>query len=127
MTRKILAVFLLLILSGVFVYAQEAAQSVHVKGYLIDNMCAGAPGKDKDYAEQAKAHSLSCAAMPECAASGFAVAEGRKLYKLDAAGNKLAGEVLKATKVKNGLMVEVEGTVEGTTLHATKLTEVAEK
>lgn len=125
MSRKFLAVSLLLILCGVFAYAQEAAQTVHVKGYLIDNMCAGAPGKDKDYGEQAQAHSVSCSAMPDCTKSGFAVAEGKKLYKLDEAGNKLAADMVKATKTKNGLMVEVEGTVEGTTLHATKLTEVA--
>ena len=127
MTRKIFAVSLLLALTGIFAYAQDAAKTVKVKGYLIDNMCAGAPGEDKDYAEEAQAHTVGCAAMPHCAASGFAVAEGRKLYKLDDAGNKLASAVFKTTKVKKGVMVEVEGTVEGTTLHATKLVEVAAK
>ena len=127
MTRKIFAASLLLALTAVFALAQDAAKTVKLKGYLIDNMCAGSPGEDKDYAEEAKEHTAGCAAMPHCAASGFAVAEGRKLYKLDAAGNKLASEVFKATKVKKGVMVEVEGTIEGTTLHATKLVEVAAK
>jgi hypothetical protein len=127
MTRKIFAVSLLLMLTGVFAYAQEAAKTVTVKGYLIDNMCAGSPGEDKDYADDAKEHKTGCALMPGCAKSGFAVAEGRKLYKLDEAGNKLATDVLNTTKTRKGLMVEVEGTVEGTTLHATKLVEVAAK
>ena len=127
MTRKIFAVSLLLALTGIFAYAQGEAKTVTVRGYLIDNMCSHAEDKDKDYAADAREHSVGCALMPECATSGFAVAEGHKLYKLDEAGNKLALDVFKATKLKKGLMVEVEGTVEGTTLHATKLVEVAAK
>lgn len=127
MTRRIFAASLLLMLTGIFAYAQEAAKTVKVKGYLIDNMCAHETSADKDYADDAREHSTGCALMPECAESGYAVAEGHKLYKLDDAGNKLAGEVFKTTKLKKGVMVEVEGTVEGTTLHATKLVEVAAK
>ncbi|HVG29637.1 MAG TPA: hypothetical protein VM864_08055 [Pyrinomonadaceae bacterium] len=127
MTRKIFAVSLLLMLTGIFAYAQGEAKTVKVKGYLTDNMCAGSPDEDKDFAEDAKEHSVSCAMMPHCVKSGFAVAAGRKLYKLDEAGNKLASKVFKTTKLGRGVMVEVEGTVEGTTLHATKLVEVAAK
>ena len=127
MTRKILAVSLLLALTGIFAYAQEAAKTVTVKGYLTDNMCAGSPDEDKDFAADAKEHSVGCARMSHCVTSGYAVAEGRKLYKLDDAGNKLASKVFKTTKLGRGVMVEVEGTVDGTTLHATKLVEVAAK
>lgn len=127
MTRKVFAVSLMLLLA-VFAVAQDAPKTVKVKGHLIDNMCAGEPGEDKDYEDEAKGHTLSCALMPHCHKTGFAVAEGRTLYKLDAAGNKLANGVLKATKAaktQKGLLVEVEGTIEGTTLKATKITEVA--
>ena len=127
MPRKILAVSLSIMVCGLLAFAQEAAKTVKIKGRLIDNMCAGAPGEDRDYESEAAEHKLSCSLMPHCAKSGFAVAEGRKLYKLDDAGNKLAAGVFKTTKAKKGLMVEVEGTVEGTTLHATKLVEVAAK
>ena len=127
MTRKIFAVSLLLALTGIFAHAQGEAKTVKVRGYLIDNMCAGAPDDDKDYGADAKEHSVGCAVMPHCAKSGYALAEGHKLYKLDEAGNTLAAKVFKTTKVTRGLMVEVEGTVEGTTLHATKLVEVAAK
>jgi len=128
MTRKIFAVSLLLALAAFAVARDDAAKSVTVKGYLIDNMCAGDAGEDKDYEAEAKGHKLSCSLMPHCHKSGFAVAAGRKLYKLDEAGNKLADDVLKATKAaktQKGLLVEVEGTVEGDTLKATKIAEVA--
>ena len=128
MTRRIFAASLMLTLAGLLAFAQDAARTVKVKGYLIDNMCAGDPGEDQDFESNAKGHTLSCALMSHCLKSGFAVAEGRTLYKLDAKGNKLAEATLKATKAaksQKGLMVEVEGTIEGSTLKATKLTEVA--
>ena len=127
MTRKIFAVSLMLLLA-VFAVAHDGHKTVKVKGHLIDNMCAGEPGEDKDYEAEAKGHKLSCSLMPQCEKSGFSVAEGRKLYKLDEAGNKLAADMLKATKAaksQKGTPVEVEGTIEGTTLKATKITEVA--
>lgn len=127
LTRKIFAASLLLALAGILAHAQGDAKTVKVKGYLIDNMCAHQSVEDQDYAADAKEHSVGCAVMPHCAASGYAVAEGHKLYKLDDAGNKLAGAVFKTTKLKRGVLVEVEGTVEGTTLHATSLVEVAAK
>ena len=128
MTRKLFAVSLIMTLAAIVAFAQEQAKTVKVKGYLIDNMCAGAPGEDKDYEAEAKGHSVSCAMMPHCHKTGFAVAEGKKLYVLDAGGNRLAESALKAAKdpkSKKGLHVEVEGTLEGSTLKATKLTEVA--
>jgi hypothetical protein len=128
MTRKLFTVSLMLALAALVAFAQGGAKTVKVKGYLIDNMCAGEPEEDKDFEAAAKEHSLSCALMSHCVKSGFAVAEGRTLYVLDAAGNKLAEKALKAAKdpkSQKGLHVEVEGTLEGSTLKATKLTEVA--
>ena len=119
---------MLAVAAGSIAFAQGEPKTVKVKGYLIDNMCAGEPGEDKDYESDARGHALSCALMPHCAKTGFAVAEGKKLYVLDEAGNKLAGDALKATKApksQKGLLVEVEGTLEGSTLRATKLVEVA--
>ena len=130
MTKKFFAVSLMLTLAALAALAQQSGESksIKIKGYLIDNMCAGSPGEDKDYEAEAKGHSLSCSMMPHCHKTGFAVAEGKKLYVLDADGNKLADAALKAAKdpkSKKGLHVEVEGTLEGSTLKATKLTEVA--
>lgn len=131
MTRKLFAASLILALAaGSLALAQGQSKAVKIRGYLIDNMCAGGPDEDKDFEAEAKAHSISCALMSHCAKTGFAVAEGRKLYELDAGGNKLAEKALKAAKdpkSKKGMHVEVEGTLEGSTLKATKLTEVAEQ
>ena len=123
MIRKLFAIGVVITVA-VVLYAQ-GNQSVKLNGYLIDNACANARAKDKDFAEKVKNHKTSCALMPNCAGSGFAVlsSEG-KLYKLDDAGNKSAEELLKNTETKMGVMVAVEGTVEGDTLHVTKLTEV---
>jgi hypothetical protein len=125
MTRKIFAVSLMLVLAGVLAFAQEkAAQPVKLKGYLIDNMCASTQGEGDGIAETAKGHPTACSLMPSCTEAGFALVVDKKIYKLDEAGNKAALAVLKATKATKGLQVEVEGKLDGSTLHATKVSEV---
>ena len=62
--------------------------------------------------------------MPPCEGSGYAVYSEGKLYKLDEAGNKSATDLLKATETKMGVMVAVEGTLDGDTVHVSKITEV---
>src|SRR5918911_1795571 len=120
MIRKVFLVAASVALAAVFAYAQEESKAVKVTGYVVDNMCAGMHGSE----EEAKDHPTSCALMPKCEKSGFAVVSGDKTYKLDEQGNKLAADALKAAKTKRGLKVEVEGTLEGDTLHAQKLSEV---
>ena len=121
MFRKISLVAAAVALAAAFAYAQEGEnKSVKVTGYVVDNMCAGMHGSE----EEAQKHPNACALMPACEKSGFAVVSGEKTYKLDEQGNKLAAEALKAAKTKKGLKVEVEGTLEGDTLHAQKLSEV---
>ena len=122
MTRKLLA--LLSILAFAFVLYAQGDKAVKLNGYLIDNACSAAHVKDANFAERVKKHKVSCALMPSCEGSGFAVYSEGKLYKFDEAGNKSASELLKATETKDGLTVAVEGTVEGDTVHVTKLTEV---
>jgi hypothetical protein len=118
MIRKATLVAVAVALAAVFSFAQEAEKkSVKVTGYVIDNMCAGMHGSE----EEAQKHPNACALMVACEKSGFAVVSGDKTYKLDEQGNKLAAEALKAAKTKKGLKVEVEGTLDGDTLHATAL------
>ena len=121
MIRKATLVAVAVALASVFAFAQETEKkSVKVTGYVIDNMCAGGMhGSEED----ASKHPNACALMPACEKSGFAVVSGDKTYKLDEQGNKLAAEVLKGAKTKKGLKVDVEGTLEGDTLHASKLVE----
>ena len=120
MIRKISLLCFALALAAVFAYAQGEKKTVKVTGYVVDNMCAEMHGTE----DEAKNHPNACALMPSCEKSGYAVVSGDKSYKLDDNGNKLAEQVLKNTQTKKGLKVEVEGTIEGDTLHAEKLTEV---
>lgn len=122
MIRKLLALGILMAFSFV-VYAQ-GDKAVKISGYLMDNACAGSHAKDADFGDRVKKHKTSCALMPSCEGSGFAVYSEGKLYKFDEAGNKSATALLKDTDTTMGVMVAVEGTVDGDTLHVTKITEV---
>jgi hypothetical protein len=120
--RKVFA--LGLILTAAFVLYAQGDKTVKLSGYLIDNACSASHAKDADLAERVKKHKKSCALMPSCEGSGFAVFADGKLYKLDDAGNKSAAELLKATDTAMGVKVDIEGTVDGETVHVTKITEV---
>ena len=117
MIRKISLVAVAVSLAAVFAFAQGEKKTLKVTGYVVDNMCAGMHGTEAE----AKNHPNACALMPACEKSGFAVVAGDKTYRLDEQGNKLAAEALKGAKTKKGLKVDVEGTLEGDTLHADKL------
>jgi hypothetical protein len=122
MTRKLFV--LGIILAFAFVVYAQGDKTVKVSGYLIDNACAGDHAKDANFGERAKKHKTSCALMPSCEGSGFAVFSEGKLYKLDEAGSKSAADLLKDTDTTMGVMVAIEGTVDGDRLHVTKITEV---
>jgi hypothetical protein len=122
MTRRLFTLGLILA-AFTLLYAQERT-TVKVSGYLIDNMCASHHLADADFKDRVKKHTVSCALMPNCAKSGFAVytSEG-KFYKFDEAGNKTAADLLKDTATKSGMLVAIEGTIEGDTIHVAKLSE----
>lgn len=112
-----------IILSMTSVALAVSGQDVKLTGYVIDNACS-ARATGEGGADKVKAHTVKCAQMPPCAKSGYAIYADGKLYKLDEAGNKLVAEILKSTKVEKGLTVNVEGTLEGETLHAKKIAEM---
>ena len=120
MIRKVFALTTIVLLAGVL-FAQD--KTVTINGSLMDNACAESA---KDIGARAKNHATSCALMDGCEKSGYAVYADNKLYKLDDKGNELAEAVLKNTKLKNGVKVSVEGTLDGDTIKVTKLTEVTE-
>ena len=121
MNRKLLAISLLIALAAVL-YAQK--KDVKLTGNLIDNACASHHVNDKDFGDRVAGHTTSCALMATCKTSGFAVYADKKLYKLDDAGSKLALDILEGSNTDKGVRVAVEGTLEGDTIHVTKLTEV---
>ena len=121
MIRKLFTLGLILTACALL-YAQE--KSVTVNGYLIDNACAGAHASEATFKDKVKKHTVSCALMPNCVKSGYAVyTSDGKLYKFDEAGNKSAADLLKDTETKSGLSVAVEGTIDGDTIKVAKLSE----
>jgi FKBP-type peptidyl-prolyl cis-trans isomerase len=122
MIRKLslVAAALALAATAALALAQDGKKSAKINGFLIDNMCASSHGTDKE----AKEHETSCALMPACEKSGFAVLSKDVVYKLDERGNKLALALLKETKTKKGVAVAVEGTLENGVLHVDSFEEV---
>src|SRR5919109_4258258 len=121
MTRKLFVLGIILAFAFVL-YAQDD-KTVKINGYLLDNACSASEKAEK-LEERAKNHKTSCALMPNCKGGGYSVYSDAKLYKFDEAGNKSAVELLENTETKSGVQVAVEGTMEGETLHVTKLTEI---
>ena len=121
MIRKVFALTVVALMAGVL-FAQE--KTVTITGNLMDNACAESA---KDLGTRSKNHSTSCALMDNCEKSGYAVyASDNKLYKLDDKGNDLAADLLRNTKTAKGVKVSVEGTLDGTTIKVTKLSEVTD-
>jgi hypothetical protein len=125
MTRRLIA--LTAILASLIVLQAQTPKATTFAGYIIDNACGANPSKSPAYSAKVKMHKTSCALMPSCVTSGYAVftADG-KLYKLDKAGNEQVEAILKDTQTKEGVQVQVEGTLDGDTIKATKVTEKTE-
>jgi hypothetical protein len=84
---------------------RDQAKPVSLAGTIIDNLCAAAHGSD--LASFAAGHSKACALMPACAASGYSLVVGGKLYAFDGESNARILAYLK--KEGSSLDVEVSG------------------
>ena len=96
-------------LCAVGLTARGADKEKEVKGVLIDNNCAARQLSKANPEEAAEGHPKSCALKEGCAASGFAVISGKKVIKLDEAGNEKAKDYLKVDT--NATRVVVMGTL----------------
>ena len=122
MSRKVFA--FAAILACVLALQAQDTKTTTVEGYIIDNACAGSHSKEATFGDRVKKHSTSCALMDSCVKSGYAVfTADSKLYKLDKTGNDAVETLLKGTDTKAGVAVVVEGTIDGDTIKATKITE----
>ena len=110
----------------------EAGPSpVKIQGVLIDEKCSAnaqarvVSGSDTHLEGGivwAYTHTRNCALMPECARSGYGVAtHDNRFLKFDAAGNRKAAEMLKASKKEDDLEIEVTGNIKGDTITVTNL------
>ncbi|MCM3870539.1 MAG: hypothetical protein ND895_07600 [Pyrinomonadaceae bacterium] len=123
MIRKSLLLLSVLMIAATLLYAQRVTnpdekKAAKITGFVVDAKCAtGLDVKDKE-------HPVSCALMPACTESGFAVVAKDNLYKLDENGNKLALAILKETKTKKGLAVSIVGTLRDGILYVDTMSEV---
>jgi hypothetical protein len=126
MVRKFLLLISALMMAATLMYAQtvrtpDEKKAAKITGFVVDVKCAsGLDVKDRE-------HPVSCALMPKCSESGYAVVSKDNLYKLDENGNKLALAILKETKTKKGLAVAVVGTLKEGVLYVDTMQEVTEK
>jgi hypothetical protein len=92
---------------------------VNARATLADAMC----GSDMKTQADADKHTRACALMKHCAESGYGVFLDGAFHKFDAEGNRQAAEILKSSKNKDRLVVQVEGTqLHDGSIQVTKLT-----
>ena len=94
-------------------------KKVTFAGYLLDQMC-GAEVKDTAKAAE---HSKECALMDHCVAAGYGIFAEGKFIKFDAQGNKKAKAFLESSKREKGILVIVEGNLNGDVLTVSAIKE----
>ena len=131
-TLKIVAaVFAFALLTTALVFAGGMKGTAY-KGWLVDQLCAMAPDSiaadGVDLKVSPEMHSLKCALMPPCIASGYGIyvrkdGGGYEYYKFDKKGSTLAENYLKKTTKQDRIGVEVTGTMKGDTIRVKTLSE----
>ena len=90
------------------------AQAQTVSGYLVDVKCGTARANEAGFPAD---HTKECMLMDACMKSGYGVMTAdKKLIKFDAAGNKKALALLKATNRDKEWKVTVTGTMKNDVL-----------
>jgi len=115
---------LVLLITGIGM-ATVKGKDVKLTGYIIDNACAAKHAKDADVGAVIKGHSKACAQMPGCVASGHQLFVDGKLYKFDKSSETKIADVVKNAKSDKGLQVNVDGTLDGETLHVNSISEAS--
>ncbi len=98
-----------------------------VTGYLVDKMCGSGIVKKGPAEAMLKAakHTRECALEPGCAESGYGVVTDGKFVKFDENGDKKAKELLTKSTLKDHILVEVSGNMQGDVLTVGALKETS--
>jgi len=126
--KRMVSVLMLAVLVSVAGSGQDkkaGEESLTLKGYVVDQMCAKGMAKKANPMEKAAGHTKECALEEACAASGYGIFSNGKWLKFDAAGDKLAKQAIEKSKREKGLMFEVTGTRDGDALAVTGLKETS--
>jgi hypothetical protein len=132
MNRKVLmvaaVVFAVVLLSVALVYAADGKT---YKGWVVDQLCAskgvGIDGTDLKTSPQN--HTVGCALMPPCIASGYGIYVDKGdgsfvFYKLDKKGSDLALGILKNETKTDHVQFEITGALKGDTIQVKTLKEI---
>jgi hypothetical protein len=92
-------------------------KAIEFKGILSDVRCwtAGTAGDGTDMRMNPEKHTVACLKMPDCMKSGYGIvmkdtAGKYEFYKFDAAGSKMAVDLLNKTTKTDKMMITVMGT-----------------
>jgi hypothetical protein len=122
MIRKIFILTIALVLfTGLSLVSAFADEGAHTHtGILADILCvdSGFAADGADMANNPENHTVMCALMKPCIASGYTLLVKNSSgsfdsFPLDAKGNKMAVKYLKKTKNKDNILVDIKGTEKG--------------
>ena len=120
---KYLIAICTIVLSFALTVSAQDTKPTTLKGYVVDQMCAGRMAMKEDAMDKAAGHSKDCALDEHCAASGYGIFSGGKYYKFDEKGNATAKNLLGKSKREKGMYFEAKGTVGEGTMMLTSLKE----
>ncbi len=102
--------------------AQTAGQVI--QGYLVDASCAaGMMVRPETATKRAARHTRACALDEECSKSGYGLITEGRWVKFDAAGDRIALELLKKSRTERGMVVAATGRMAGERFAVTALEE----
>lgn len=112
-----------IVLSFVLTANAQDAKPTTLKGYVVDQACAGKMAAKENAMEKAEGHTKDCALNDQCAASGYGIFSEGKYYKFDEKGSATAKTLIEKSKREKGLYFEARGTVGDGTMMLTSLKE----
>jgi hypothetical protein len=120
---KYLIALCTIVLTFALTVSAQDAKPATLKGYVVDQMCAGKMAMKENAMEKAEGHSKDCALDDHCAASGYGIFSDGKYYKFDEKGSAMAKNLIEKSKREKGLYFAAKGTVGDGTMTLTSLKE----
>ncbi|NOJ26796.1 MAG: hypothetical protein DA330_02130 [Nitrososphaera sp.] len=127
MTKSRFYLYLLVLCFGGlvgFIVSADAQENSKWRGYLIDRLCMKTVKDDPKAEDFIHHHTKSCLLMPACKKSGYTLYTDGNWLMLDEKGNRLAIEVIKASKRESEFLVEVEGRKNKDSIKVFKIREI---
>jgi len=123
MTKRVPFLIVCLLVAGILAGIFAEGKRVTFSGYLLDQMCGT---EVKDTAKAAE-HTKECALMDHCAAAGYGIFAEGKFIKFDVMGNKKAKAIFENSRKERGILVIVEGNLNGDVLTVSVIKERGDK